>query len=325
MKKALTLKFIAVFIITFLFYKYNVTNTYADSRACSVGDCKCKSLSVTVSTGTTATPVIGATVSTVAVDDSTGGGVSSARTDSSGNALLDIRDIRGNIILFNITGPTTVTHDNYKTAIIALENVIQSRPKLTGSWSCSTTTTLTPLPTSPPIICNSGVSGIVVGTSGNRIKNALVKVTTIALPLETSTNSEGEWTISFHPLTVTGITISATGYQTVTLPPQCSTGIIELTSTTTSTTTTTATPLPDPIVPATLMGKVQNLAIAIGAIIAIIRIILGGLKLSGSGDNPIALEEGRDMITSSILGLLVILFAVTLLRVIGSSVLGIIK
>ncbi|PIS13099.1 hypothetical protein COT69_00465, partial [candidate division WWE3 bacterium CG09_land_8_20_14_0_10_39_24] len=60
-------------------------------------------------------------------------------------------------------------------------------------------------------------------------------------------------------------------------------------------------------------------------IIAIIRIILGALQIAGGGDNPIALEAGRDMITSSILGLLVILFAVTLLRVIGSSVLGIIN
>jgi len=83
--------------------------------------------------------------------------------------------------------------------------------------------------------------------------------------------------------------------------------------------------LPTAAVPEKLMGNIQLLAIAIGTIIAIIRIILGALQIAGGGDNPIALEAGRDMITSSILGLLVILFAVTLLRVIGSSVLGIIN
>ena len=417
MKKALTLKLIASFIITFLFYKYNVISAHADSKACSVGDCECITLSVTVNDSSAPpNPVSSAFVSVTAQPF-----VSPQLTDSSGVADLDIRDISGNRLLFNISGPIRIEKAG-STAQVALEHIIQTRPHLTGSFSCSASATLSTF--SPgTVLCPSGVSGTVQNNSGTGIEGAYVSIGVVEADGSpglrgTNTGNAGHWSIGFPNLSVANITITAAGFQSKVLPAQCDTGVVRLTpsgaatacdeirgkvkdsfgnavqgarvfidggntgvttdvagawsydgggtgftasvvsaerSGATGSTTNISLAgsglcvagdiiissaggpggpggpgfpganLPTAAVPEKLMGNIQLLAIAIGTIIAIIRIILGALQIAGGGDNPIALEAGRDMITSSILGLLVILFAVTLLRVIGSSVLGIIN
>jgi len=158
------------------------------------------------------------------------------------------------------------------------------------------------------------------------------------MPTKT-TDSQGQVSFWGIPFEVTGdIKIQASGFNqgTITLSSIAKTGAAPVICTA-STILSPYVPPPGsgvggpppggtsatPANPQKLMYNIQMLAIGLGALIAVIRIIFGAFKLMREGDNPIALEEGRDMITSSILGLLVILFAVTLLRIILSNVLGI--
>lgn len=158
------------------------------------------------------------------------------------------------------------------------------------------------------------------------------------LPPKT-TDSQGQVSFWGIPFEVTGdIKVQASGFNQGTI------ALASITKTGTAPVICTASTILFPIVPPAaggvggtppggtsataanpqkLMSNIQKLAIGLGAFIAVIRIIFGAFKLMSEGDNPIALEEGRDMITSSILGLLVILFAVTLLKIILTNVLGI--
>ena len=57
--------------------------------------------------------------------------------------------------------------------------------------------------------------------------------------------------------------------------------------------------------------------------IAMLLLIYGGFKILTSSGDPKALGEGREIITSAIAGLLLIIFAVAILRIIGFNILGI--
>ncbi len=57
--------------------------------------------------------------------------------------------------------------------------------------------------------------------------------------------------------------------------------------------------------------------------IAFLLIIVGGFQMAMSAGNPEKLNEGKELITSAIVGLLFIIFSVFLLRLIGVDILGI--
>jgi len=57
--------------------------------------------------------------------------------------------------------------------------------------------------------------------------------------------------------------------------------------------------------------------------IAFLLIILGGFQIVMSAGNPEKLNEGKELVTSAIVGLLFIIFSVFLLRLIGVDILGI--
>ena len=61
----------------------------------------------------------------------------------------------------------------------------------------------------------------------------------------------------------------------------------------------------------------------IGGLIAFILIIIGGLQIILSAGNPDRVKAGKEMITSAIAGLLLIIFAVFILRLIGYDILKI--
>ena len=133
-----------------------------------------------------------------------------------------------------------------------------------------------------------------------------------------------------NSIPVTTVTAQKSGYMSQTMIPTANnfrcTALMKLQPSAVGPgVTAPSPPSVPPLIADKFVGNVQLMGIALGVIIAIIRIILGTYKLMSGGDDPIALEEGRDMITSSILGLLVILFAVTLFRIIASNILGIIN
>lgn len=399
MKKALILKLIASFIITFLFFKYNALSAHAIT---------CNSAFIIVKNAVNNTPVSGARIiftktdgsefspptatnnlgefrgtfsvpqeftSTVRATEDThyNPGSSTLNLEGTGECTAIIAlspsfsgltcsfilvavdntlpgDPVPNVDITIVTSTGTIsistgtdgeatwgTRGSSATREVSPTIVIRPRPssgysQTTGTLTdigvnqCGAVVHLVSTAPNPPVTCAGTVSGRVVdATTGNGIHHASARVATNNRGvLTTETQNTDSWEIPITGLEVTGITISAAGYQTRTLPGQC-TGTVQLTSTGVPGPGPTPIPLPNAVVPENLMHNIQLLAIALGAIIAVIRIILGALQIAGGGDNPLALEAGRDMITSSILGLLVILFAVTLLRVIGSSVLGIIN
>jgi len=71
-----------------------------------------------------------------------------------------------------------------------------------------------------------------------------------------------------------------------------------------------------------LLNQLFGLALGIAGGLAILRIIIGGFKVATSAGDPKALDEGRAIITSSIVGLVFILLATTILSIIGIDILG---
>jgi hypothetical protein len=57
--------------------------------------------------------------------------------------------------------------------------------------------------------------------------------------------------------------------------------------------------------------------------IAFLLIVLGGFQIIMSAGNPEKLNEGKELVTSAVVGLLFIIFSVFLLRMIGVDILGI--
>ena len=75
-----------------------------------------------------------------------------------------------------------------------------------------------------------------------------------------------------------------------------------------------------------LTNKINDIlkyAMGIGGLIAFILIIIGGLQIILSAGNPDRVKAVKEMITSAIAGLLLIIFAVFILRLIGYDILKI--
>ncbi len=66
-----------------------------------------------------------------------------------------------------------------------------------------------------------------------------------------------------------------------------------------------------------------NFGIGIAGGIAMLLIIFGGFQILTSAGNPERLNEGKELISSAITGLLMIVFSVLLLQIIGVDILGI--
>lgn len=74
--------------------------------------------------------------------------------------------------------------------------------------------------------------------------------------------------------------------------------------------------------PKQLVNTVLTIAIGIAGGIAFLLIVYGGFRLAFSQGDPKAVQEARDIITSAIVGLLLIIFSVFLLNLIGVDILG---
>src|SRR3989338_1008953 len=75
--------------------------------------------------------------------------------------------------------------------------------------------------------------------------------------------------------------------------------------------------------PADLVQDVLKFALGIGGGLAFLMMLLGAFQMLTSAGNPETLQAGKDRLTSAIIGLLFIIFAVLLLQIIGVDILGI--
>jgi len=80
-----------------------------------------------------------------------------------------------------------------------------------------------------------------------------------------------------------------------------------------------------PTEPASLVKWILGWSIAMGGGIAFLLSLWGGVTIILAGGNPEKMNEGKEIITSAVSGLLFILFSVFLLRLIGVDILGILK
>lgn len=79
-------------------------------------------------------------------------------------------------------------------------------------------------------------------------------------------------------------------------------------------------------VPSTLDGFVKTIlpfGMALGGGIAFLLMLFGALQIMTSAGNPEKLNAGKELVTSAIVGLLLIIFSVFLLKIIGADILGI--
>ena len=78
-----------------------------------------------------------------------------------------------------------------------------------------------------------------------------------------------------------------------------------------------------PTAPAELVKWILGWSIAIGGGLAVLLSLWGGVTIILAGGNPEKINEGKEIITSAISGILFIVFSVFLLRFIGVDILGI--
>jgi len=72
-----------------------------------------------------------------------------------------------------------------------------------------------------------------------------------------------------------------------------------------------------------LMGFFLKWAIGIGGGIAFILILVAGFQIITSQGDPKSLQAGKELLTSAITGLVLIIFSIFILQVIGVNILGI--
>ena len=77
-----------------------------------------------------------------------------------------------------------------------------------------------------------------------------------------------------------------------------------------------------PIEPAGFSTSILRLALGIGGGIAFLMMIAGAFTVITSTGDPERLKKGKGMITKAGIGLLVIIFAIFILRIIGQELLG---
>lgn len=75
--------------------------------------------------------------------------------------------------------------------------------------------------------------------------------------------------------------------------------------------------------PAGIIQKLFGLSLGIAGGIAFLMIILGAMQIQTSAGNPERVNQGKEIVEGAITGLLLIIFAVFILRIIGVNLLGI--
>jgi len=75
--------------------------------------------------------------------------------------------------------------------------------------------------------------------------------------------------------------------------------------------------------PNKLLKTILQVGIGIAGGIAFLLILFGGLQIMTSAGNPERLNAGKELVSSAIVGLLLILFSVFLLQFIGVQIIGI--
>lgn len=78
-----------------------------------------------------------------------------------------------------------------------------------------------------------------------------------------------------------------------------------------------------PVSPQGLISSLLTFAIGIGGGIAFLMIVYGGFVMMTSSGNPERLTTGKEIITSAVAGLLLIIFSVVILKIIGVDILKI--
>jgi hypothetical protein len=75
--------------------------------------------------------------------------------------------------------------------------------------------------------------------------------------------------------------------------------------------------------PTQFIGEILRIGIGIGGGIAFLLILFGGFQVLTSAGNPEHLNAGKELITSAITGLLIIIFSLFILRLIGFKIFAI--
>jgi hypothetical protein len=75
--------------------------------------------------------------------------------------------------------------------------------------------------------------------------------------------------------------------------------------------------------PENLLGTILRVALGLAGGIAFLLILFGGLQIMTSAGNPEQLNAGRELISSAVIGLILILFSIFLLQFIGVNIIGI--
>jgi hypothetical protein len=75
--------------------------------------------------------------------------------------------------------------------------------------------------------------------------------------------------------------------------------------------------------PQKFIGQILQIGVGIGGGIAFLLILFGGFQILMSAGNPEKLNAGKELITSAITGLLIIVFSLFILRLIGFNIFGI--
>ena len=75
--------------------------------------------------------------------------------------------------------------------------------------------------------------------------------------------------------------------------------------------------------PSAFIGEVLRIGVGIGGGVAFLLILFGGFQILTSAGNPEQLTAGRELVSSAITGLLLIIFSIFLLRLIGVNIFGI--
>jgi len=72
--------------------------------------------------------------------------------------------------------------------------------------------------------------------------------------------------------------------------------------------------------PQLFIGEILRIGVSIGGGIAFLLILFGGFQILTSAGNPEKLNAGKELITSAITGLLIIIFSLFILRLIGFNI-----
>jgi hypothetical protein len=72
-----------------------------------------------------------------------------------------------------------------------------------------------------------------------------------------------------------------------------------------------------------LFPMLFSIALGIGGGIAFLMLIIGGIQIQISAGDPKRMQQGREIIEGAIIGLLLIILAFVILRIIGVDILGI--